>query len=516
MIENITIELTGDEDKDFLNKNKEFFDKLNEQYNVFLKERDIAKKKWKTIPKKDFVPEQIKYSSPITIFNAPWGSGKTYFFEELIYNKLIEKINFKNYKFKEIYLIDLWEYIDEQNIAISILLDIIDKLLPKEKIKEKAIKYFKKGTSFLLNWFLNVLTAPNINLFNNEEKKNIGKIKNQLKKIDSTILIIDNLERMGDNSIEIIKIIQKLTYLNNLIIILPMDLDKLYLPANIQEKLGFMEKYITLGKYFEFKQDYYSLLCNKGIDKDFSKDLNFFIKENYNNQFLSIRDLKRLLSNKILDTKLINEACNYNIFYGLLYFNENVLKNKQADKWIRTKIGSYINTIWYYIYQFINQYKQLNEEIYLITIINNCLSEQVDDIIREFYKHNNTNIKEGFEYLYKNFLKFLKDESKITNHLNLFSKELNKLKDTKAQESADIVEKILNIVNQIDISFKELINKLNNDEIILNIFKNLYKNDKLSLDYIKWFSDALEPFLEYKLDEFIFELIKNKRFEKYE
>ncbi len=302
----IKILVNDSSDKAFLSANILFLKEIKNNYNIFENDYKESQKKWEdNLNILEFInPEKLKYSSPITIFDAKWGMGKTYFFEKLIENSILStKINLKEYGFERIFLIDLWEYINNEEMINDIVFDVYKKLVPKSVSMKKFIKNItSKGLSiagvFLGNLFTNGNLGLSINL-DNEINNDIEEIKKDLKKIKPTIIVFDNLERLEHNSIEIIKLIQKISNIKNLLIILPMNKEQFYM-NNISGESK-IDKYITLGKYFEFKQDYSNILLNKGVNTNYIKLANILLKEEKKGHILSIRTLEKTINSKMIN-----------------------------------------------------------------------------------------------------------------------------------------------------------------------------------------------------------------------
>jgi len=86
--------IINEDDKDLLSTCKNFIKFLENDYNDFL--LDLSKneknlKKYLNHSDIIFTPEDIATKSPLTIIDAPWGSGKTYFIESLAKNIIVER-----------------------------------------------------------------------------------------------------------------------------------------------------------------------------------------------------------------------------------------------------------------------------------------------------------------------------------------------------------------------------------------------------------------------------------------
>ncbi len=226
----IQINIYGKSKQDFLDSNKFFLLQLKKYYDLFKDNLKEFEKKWNLKYNEHFsiIPEKKRYLSPITILDGEWGIGKTYFIETLIQNCSTSKIDLISLcGFKKIIVIDLWEYINNKEMINDIVFDIYNKLIPKSKKWNNLIKKIFKNSlraSGVLLW--NIFTSGNLGLSYNFDKniyKKIKKIRNDLKNIEPTIIIFDNIERIDSGVNEIIKLVQKISSIDNLLIIFIMN-----------------------------------------------------------------------------------------------------------------------------------------------------------------------------------------------------------------------------------------------------------------------------------------------------
>ncbi len=254
------------DDNELLKLSKFFIEKLNDSVETYAKEikKNIEEgtKLNKDIEKSYsyFVPEILNKQSPFTIIDAPWGSGKTYFIEHFAKNFISGKIDKKN--FKNIIVLDVWQYANAKNIPDELILKICKVLISKNKNNE-ITKYLCKFASFLIfnvaeNFIEKKLGIElNLNEIKLSKKDVISKLNTE---IESTIIVLDNIERLGKYSWEILKALQKLSKINKFVFIMPMNLS--YLKDNVQQTIKTeytIEKFIDLP-YFNFKQDYLGFL----------------------------------------------------------------------------------------------------------------------------------------------------------------------------------------------------------------------------------------------------------------
>ena len=134
------------DDSDLLQASKNFIENLDKEYKIFIENIKYNKKKWNTYLKKLeklnktesnslFYPEVLTRLSPITIINAPWGSGKTFFIEEFCKHLALEKIS-SDY-FKKTIIIDSWKHSSSKNIPDEVMSEIFYKLINKVELKKK-------------------------------------------------------------------------------------------------------------------------------------------------------------------------------------------------------------------------------------------------------------------------------------------------------------------------------------------------------------------------------------------
>lgn len=303
-----------DDDKDLQNATEIFINSLEKQYEDFLKNREKLKenlKKYQSNNKEkvnylcDF--EELIKKSPFTLIDAPWGAGKTYFIENIVKLFIDKKVSSKI--FENIIIIDVWRFSSHKEIPVQLLMELSNKLSSLIKDTKKANEFAGKMWNLFKNTF-NITLIPMINnklgtdipKFKSEyeEVKDMDVLLNEISnEIKPTIVFLDNIERLGKDSWEILKAISKLSEIDNILYIFPMNLSKLKQDDDISYEYP-IEKYIDL-KYYEFEQDYVGLLEKLGFDEGKTNLFNEILKNQIEGRNLTIREAKqRFNSNNII------------------------------------------------------------------------------------------------------------------------------------------------------------------------------------------------------------------------
>lgn len=339
----------------FKEKINDFLTDLESKYKDFISKSFNIQNNWKEFQqdKKNsnvfIMPEQMLIKSPTTILNAPWGTGKTYFIEQIAWYWNDEKIS-RNI-FKNFMVIDVLKFINSPNIVEEISLMVYEALCKFVNINNnKDIKLiFEKIGRIILSIFPYILIIidtiydskffnyGSIEMFkalkrvasNLKDSKNSSsnrksetiRLLNEVKDIiEPSIIVFDNIERMGIHSWEIIKSIQQLSIFDNLLFLLPINKNQLSLGnANDNNKNeSLIDKYITLGTYYDLKQNYLGILNKlKFNDKD-AELINKILDTEINGYNLSIRLVERaLLNNKIKESFEINKYKGLNKIYNI-------------------------------------------------------------------------------------------------------------------------------------------------------------------------------------------------------
>ncbi|BDV03776.1 MAG: hypothetical protein HPPSJP_4970 [Candidatus Hepatoplasma scabrum] len=497
--------IAKDDDYKLINLGKEFIEKLEDEYKKY---KDNLKKEIKKFEKyaQDenvyFSQEKLLKKSPLTILNAPWGSGKTYFIESFAKHFIDKEIKLKT--FKKIIILDVWKYSNSKKIPDEIISELFSILINKTR-KEKLKENLKK---FSINFFINPFLVSWANYFLKAKIKEIQISKNELNKlvndisndIDHTLIIFDNIERIGKYSWEVIKAIFKISQIDKLCFILPMNINKL----NDNDKyIEYpIEKYIDLP-IFNFKQDYLSFLRNKNLNEDEAILINKILNTERNGEKLSIRKVEqRFRSLNILNINDKYEKIKFilkNIWpvynEGDDYFKKEILEYHCFFKEKNYIFEDFKNIIFSNedLKQnkfFKSKYESINK--YLDDLILNLRSEKIDlkkdwlDIFSKIYSEingiwkKNTLTKNNLDKEIKEKLKKLDIIEKRENELNLNDNE-------KILKNG---EKINNII-KINFNLQELNNMINS----LPIYRN------------KWYLSEIERLKELKND---FKKLENK------
>ena len=463
-----------------LNNNKipqEFFlDKLNEHYLLYEEKWNNENKEWeefwkntnnknnenKNIENKKIInPENQFIRSPLTIIDAPWGAGKTFFIEQLVKEWDCILSDKPNIKFKNIVVIDLWQYFYHNTDPVLqftnlFYKNVIQFLLPEIKwkrfIKFLSIfmpiiennKYYKFGSKLFKAWKDAYKSGSLI------DKKLQSLIK---KKIQPTIVVLDNIERLENYSMEIIKIIRLYSCFPNFMFVLPMN--KSAFKINNFENKGesWIDKYVSLNVWFEYQQDYSQLLKKYNIDNEYIDELNKILnqpREDENNikYVLTMRELEKILNKYDFKNKYSNDFTKnrYKFFLMVNKFiwPNNVLSSevdifielfKEIDLNEVTGIVNYslINSLNSYgnydekeLIEIRNKINFLLSEGNFICINFNCFEKMFFDIekyLETKIKNANWQLKYEFKNIAKEIYKLINnfkkiDENYVLNYIN--------------------------------------------------------------------------------------------------
>lgn len=493
--------ITNNNDIDL--KIKEFILVLNQEWEKHNQNINTIKHEWEKILESNEIhiePEKLRNKSPITILDAPWGAGKTFFIEQLVKKFSIKKNLFeKNNKIEKIIVIDVWNYLNFEKISYEIVKNIwltLSKWVGKKDKKNwKIIKKIWNVIGPILIAFgiyvVNEKTNENISVeianftpqFSEEEEKE--KIDFDKIKIPFTLITIDNIERIGKKSWEIIKTIQKLSELDGFIFVLSMNKSKIFFENyNTNDFEDAIDKYITLGTYFKLKQKYNSILETNKIKNKYIPLINSILETEISGEILSIRYIEN-----ILKKENIKESFDKNKYYGL----EKIKNIWNPENIIQKTIKEDVSNFYNFLSEIDAMYSQT--KIYLKNEINKIIN---------FY-----NQMSSYPY-YKNieFISFEQIKKELINNDYSFIKNFSFNWEKEWKDQLFFLNNIIEDLSlQID-SIEEEINKnnkiiLNLDELIKNNLSNLkIKKEKVdeinNLDANKKTSSIIKKLSSYK------------------
>ncbi len=303
---NYIIELNGEPDN-LQQQCRLFIQRLSESYNKFQKDLKDNEEKWKPYLNKElivFTPQEIATKSPLTIIDAPWGNGKTYFIEEVgkyFFDHQYEIKKKQNIPFEKIIIIDTWKYSSSGNVVEQVMIELFSVLSSKsDKNKENWKKVGKFFWNKIVIPIANDKIGTDFDKF--DEQKNFDKLINEIEKNKpkKTIIFFDNIERLGSSALDVLKAIQKLSSFNFFCFIFPLYYKKLH---DISEGINGefpIDKFINLS-HFKLENDYTNLLKKEGFDNEFSKVINSCLKNDESNDNLTIREVKKIFEHNKLN-----------------------------------------------------------------------------------------------------------------------------------------------------------------------------------------------------------------------
>lgn len=507
----------------------DFISKLNKYYEKYLKKWGEEDIEWGLFwdgtnrKNKSITREEEFAKSPLTVLHGPWGSGKTSFIKELIkkWDALQNELKLKN-----IIYIDLSQHFYSSTDVVleftEIFYEILLCFLPKDKFNEEEIwkrvsklfEYWLSKSSWIQNTknFLsksykiakNEYNPFSELIFDNTKKKMIRKeVEEIVKEIKPTIVVLDNIERLGNSISDIIQIIRFYSYFPNFLFLLPLNKTAIKF-TNFEIEEEQIEKYITLDVWFEYKQNYTDLLnkYNLGCYKICSKSGNLVFKyvdeineilktplKNQNNieYNLTVRQVKKILEKYNLDN-LLTYAFQENKYKGFLFFNKFIWKNNVLNEDINALI-KFIES---------NYYSDLIDKKFLDQFSNNRLiTNYLDELnyllnIPKIFIHINFN-------LFKN--EFDECRKSLIDYMEKLKKELSKA--TPFVDSANLASH-RNAIN----SLKIIIEKLDEEIPYLEEFKSNYFKQKHEKDLSEiW--ELAEEFIELKKKENTLDQVSN-------
>ena len=450
-----------------------FLDKLNEHYLLYKEKWNSENKEWMEFwknrnnknkkNKKIINPENQFIRSPLTIIDAPWGAGKTFFVEQLVKQWDCILSDRTDIKFKNIAVIDLWQYFYHNTDPVLqftnlFYKNVIEFLCPRIKQK-KFLKFIKKlFISKFQNYKCLFWIFKNIKDVYGKTYLIDKKVESLIKKIKPTIVVLDNIERLENYSMEIIKIIRLYSCFPNFMFVLPMN--KSAFKINNFENKGesWIDKYVSLNVWFEYQQDYSQLLKKYNIDNEYIDELNKILnqpREDENNikYVLTMRELEKILNKYDFKNKYSNDFTK-NRYKFFLMVNKFI--------WPNNVLSSEVDI-------FIELFKEidLNE---VTGIVNYSL-------INSLNSYGNYDEKELIEI--RNKINFLLSEGNfICINFNCFEKmffDIEKYLETKIKnanwqlkyEFKNIAKEIYELIN----NFKKI-----DENYVLNYINKIYPN----------------------------------------
>ncbi len=546
------IELIEIDYKDFkkdLEKEDEIWENI-QKYNLVTKneQKKDSVNNLKSIKEKNkqrahFTPEKVLIRSPITIIDAPWGTGKTHFIEEM--GKMFIKGKEESFFFKKFVIIDTWKFCNSEDVIYEIIDELAKIFLNDEERKEKnkliaftswiieQIKLNGKSFSGAIEFSSNLINTLSISYnhskFINNKKENIeiDKIEKEKEEISRimknpplTMIFFDNVERLGSYSWMMIKIIQKLSMINNLILIFPINKNKLHSLAYDGENENYemnIEKYIQLPFYI-LEQDYLGVLEKIEINKDYINIINDILIESIDGFNMSVR--KVLKTFKHLNIK---EKFDESKHKGLISLKEiwdpiaEINKNK-IDELIIEDIKQFSKFAYFLDTWYQNLKNIIFGDSFLDAILENekywnNLNEEWSKIIRSINEFYNVDSMYKWDNLNRNWEKEMKDIVSFLEEIYSYNKKtiekmnkqiinLENVKKEKEEEKVETqsgIEESNKIINQLKNSkIKKEIEKLSLEESVVKKLENIleeHKEDLKKIDIdIKVLNDLKERF----------------------
>ncbi len=469
-----------------------------------------------------YVPETYWIKSPTLFFDGYLGSGKSYIIEQLINENGLKKIfDTKEIKSEIKFIqIDCLHYSSERNCSQSMAFYILNKIysntkkdkkikkhnslkIPNKwkKLFQQRIKEYQRTFSLQLNL---ALSSVNYSKGSQEIKcKSDKKILNSIKSINEVtkdymyVILIENIERLGQKAWEVIELIQNLSMLENLFLWIPLStelLNQLYYGsnnANIMEKFTNLPSInigISIFAVIQNKLDEFILFKsndnfkNKFLEKcdnmfdEIESHLNKKIEKN-NNEFniFNTRQFVALLNNQ-------NESNFYNSIITESDYNKNEINYSVLNNFIYSCLKEYINIDSYmhlnstlmFKETFNNAYKMYQELLFMIKDIN-------EDILHKFFQWIEINT-DDLNYMFN--IQYKKNADYIIKKEILLEKLLSKSKD---------------IINQVRL-FKNA--KPNQIRACLEYYLFAYYNTEKNIDM--GIMDIMEFIMAHKQDEIYF------------
>ncbi|CRX37085.1 / / hypothetical protein / 586887:588569 Forward [Candidatus Hepatoplasma crinochetorum] len=433
--------IVKEDDFELIEVSKKFIKYIEIEYKKYkkkLKEEEERFKKYLDKKNAYFSQEKLLKKSPLTILNAPWGSGKTFFIESFtkhfIDNKIIAS------KFKKIIILDAWKYSNSKNIPDEIMSElfyILSEKNTKNELKEKFIKLsINLFNATALSW-INKFGYMNFeNIKKNIKEKKKGDIENLFinisKEIKPTLVIFDNIERIGKYSWEIMKAIFKISQIDNLCFILPMNINKLN--DNKKSNEYPIEKYVDLP-IFEFKQDYLSFLQNNKVKNEEAILINNILNTEIDGKKLSIREVEqRFNANNILNdenyfskmNKIINK-----IWESKIHVKKQFLNNEN------------IENLLFYLKSLLNNFNEFKKTVLVIKNLYLNIDKELDYLIK-FIQEKNWDFFIDYSDWIKKYNEIINKIKECDKNINIEfknqNKNVNEIEDIKSKKEENIIQ----------------------------------------------------------------------------
>lgn len=476
-----------------------FIENLEKDYNDFknklnqnIKKHEELRIKSESLVRILFEPENIQIKSPMTIINAPWGVGKTFFIENVC--DLILSGEIKPTLIGKIIIIDTWKFSCAKEMPDELIFEIFS-ILMKDSDKKTRIKLFefiKNVYNISLRPLLNTALCTELEKLNSTNKNTENKLKKHSENSNYlTVIFLDNIERLGKNSWEIIKSIQRLTSLENYIFVMPMNKDKLNDSQSLNGEWS-IEKYINMPLY-NFEQNYVSILNKNNFNLIDCKMLNKFLNVPIEGNQISIRELKYILQKRDLI-----ESFKINKYRGLREF----VLIWNAENEIKKEISEDVVSLWNILIEinnYVDEFFSVIQDNVIVNKIKNLLMNYKND-----YRFNNDSLE---------FINFEVDD---INNLDIeLRSKFEALNSYQYLYYFNVTEQII-ITSFLELLYKINIyidNLLKEIEILVEKKSNNYTKNCDMADEIEMEIDKINLFIiDYNNDKIVHDAKNNKIF----
>jgi hypothetical protein len=511
------------DDTKFLKVSKKFLKDLEVQFESFKTNwKDENDKLKKYLNKKNFAfkPEKLAKKSPLTLINAPWGTGKTYFIENFV--KLFIDEEIKSETFKKIIIIDAWKFSNSRDVPVEFVAELARILIDMQtKVKDQKIwkLLFKKmlvwmtptnwNLKFEMNFFGFGVSAEKKKSEKEQTEKEVKKYWKLIEEnTEPTIIFVDNIERLGSFTWDLLKSIIKLQEFDNYLIVLPMNISKLSNnEKNIKNSEYPIEKYIDFN-YYNFIQGYDGFFKTYiPDDKDWVDKLNLIFNSEVNGKKLSIRELESLFRRyKFFDCE--EKYDQLELIYNSIW---------PAEETINSIIQQDIKLYFEYHKSISDVVKKATDKLFIIDENDNKYVNFTDEKFKN--KLYSFEQKKNFRYRIDNdYIEIFKNiNDELTKTLQYYESEINRLKKDTIDKSKDVsnhreYEKY-NISSEFASTPRTMPNYFGMSDKIENWFNSASfvnfaelkrKDEKLAL-----FNDKFNRMTK-NIDEFIKDIIKIK------